>query len=76
MTGDRDGYRSNPYRPNEQHGCCEACVFGRGEHAPWCYPITDELLEDLGRVPEGLEVAGRSERLRITYFRRKTDSLN
>ena len=32
---DRDGNRSNPYKPNPQQ-CCEACVFGRGEHAEWC----------------------------------------
>ena len=24
---------SRPYRPEQ---CCEACVFGRGEHAEWC----------------------------------------
>ncbi len=27
--------RSMPYRPDKDH-CCEACVFGRGEHAEWC----------------------------------------
>jgi hypothetical protein len=35
MTGDRDGNRSNPYRPNPEH-CCEACVFGKGPHSVWC----------------------------------------
>jgi len=35
MTGDRDGSRSNPYQPNPDQ-CCEACVFGTGEHAKWC----------------------------------------
>lgn len=25
--------QSRPYRPEK---CCEACVFGRGEHAEWC----------------------------------------
>jgi hypothetical protein len=24
---------SRPYQPD---ACCEACVFGRGEHAEWC----------------------------------------
>jgi len=23
--------------------CCEACVFGRGEHAPWCGKNAEEL---------------------------------
>lgn len=23
------------YRPDPEY-CCEACVFGRGEHAIWC----------------------------------------
>lgn len=32
---DRDGNRSNPYKPNPEM-CCEACIFGSGEHAPWC----------------------------------------
>jgi hypothetical protein len=32
---DRDGPRSNPYHPNPEQ-CCEACVFGAGEHAEWC----------------------------------------
>lgn len=22
--------------PRDTRGCCEACVFGRGEHANWC----------------------------------------
>lgn len=32
---DRDGNRSNPYRPDPAK-CCERCAFGRGEHASWC----------------------------------------
>lgn len=24
------------YKPDLEHACCEACVFGRGLHAPWC----------------------------------------
>jgi hypothetical protein len=32
---DRDGPRSNPYHPDPEK-CCEACVFGSGEHARWC----------------------------------------
>jgi len=32
---DKDGNRSNPYHPDPDQ-CCEACVFGRGEHAAWC----------------------------------------
>jgi len=32
---DRDGNRSNPYKPDPEK-CCEACVFDRGEHAPYC----------------------------------------
>jgi hypothetical protein len=35
MNGDRDGNRSNPYSPNPQM-CCEACIFGSGEHAWFC----------------------------------------
>jgi len=35
MSCDRDGNRSNPYKP-EPHACCEACCFARGEHASWC----------------------------------------
>lgn len=27
--------QSRPYRPDPQQ-CCEACAFGRGEHAEWC----------------------------------------
>ena len=34
-VSDRDGPRSNPYHPDPVH-CCEACVFGSGEHAAWC----------------------------------------
>ena len=34
MIGDRDGNKSNPYRPGPL--CCEACCFSRGEHADWC----------------------------------------
>lgn len=26
---------SRPYRPSPKM-CCEACVFGRGPHSPWC----------------------------------------
>lgn len=35
MSADRDGNRSNPYRPDPAQ-CCEACVFGKGQHAFWC----------------------------------------
>ncbi len=38
MTTDRDGNRSNPYHPNPEK-CCEACIFGSGEHAPFCPAI-------------------------------------
>ncbi len=27
---------SRRYNPSPEH-CCEACVFGRGEHADWCW---------------------------------------
>ena len=27
---------SRPYKPGAK--CCERCVFGRGEHAEWCWP--------------------------------------
>jgi hypothetical protein len=27
---------SRPYRPDPEK-CCEACAFGRGPHAAWCY---------------------------------------
>ena len=27
--------QSRPYKPNPAR-CCEACAFGRGEHALWC----------------------------------------
>ncbi len=37
--------QSRPYKPNPQL-CCEACAFGRGEHAEWCWVCIDhELLE-------------------------------
>jgi hypothetical protein len=26
---------SRPYAPDPER-CCQACVFGRGEHAEWC----------------------------------------
>jgi hypothetical protein len=26
---------SRPYKPDPAR-CCEACAFGRGEHAEWC----------------------------------------
>jgi hypothetical protein len=45
---DRDGPRSNPYKPNPAK-CCEACVFGRGEHADWCATRT------MARRQPGLE---------------------
>ncbi len=32
---DRDGNRSNPYKPNPEK-CCEACVFKKGSHEAWC----------------------------------------
>jgi hypothetical protein len=35
MTTDRDGNRSNPYKPNPKYAC-ECCIFGTGEHADWC----------------------------------------
>jgi hypothetical protein len=27
--------QSRPYQPDPKQ-CCEACVFGRGQHAEWC----------------------------------------
>ena len=30
-----DNITSRAYRPNKDV-CCEACVFGRGEHSDWC----------------------------------------
>ena len=35
MKTDKDGPRSNPYRPDPAK-CCEACVFGGKLHALWC----------------------------------------
>lgn len=29
------GLTSRPYQPVSEK-CCDACVFGSGEHAPWC----------------------------------------
>lgn len=29
------GLTSRPYHPDPAK-CCEACAFGRGEHAAWC----------------------------------------
>jgi len=44
MTTDRDGDRSNPYRPDPERGCCPACVFGHGQlHAKWC-PVYKNML--------------------------------
>jgi hypothetical protein len=48
LTRERDG---NPvigvrqYRVNPEH-CCEACVFGRGEHSGWCKPAPVECLSE------------------------------
>jgi hypothetical protein len=41
---------SRPYEPNPEH-CCEACVFGRGDHAEWCETGRDEV-----RRPEETEL--------------------
>ena len=44
---------SRQYKPNPAK-CCEACVFGRGEHAAWCtvqvdlpWDISVEKLDEL-----------------------------
>jgi len=50
---------SRVYQPNAAM-CCEACVFGSGEHAEWCdtpHWITDSTLvamsdKDLARLQE------------------------
>jgi hypothetical protein len=44
MTGDKDGPRSNPYRPASA-SCCEKCVFGTGEHPWWCAESWVDLLD-------------------------------
>jgi hypothetical protein len=31
---------SRPFRPSPEK-CCEACVFGKGEHADWCLKRPD-----------------------------------
>jgi len=31
-----DTLQSRPYQPDPENGCCEACVFGSGEHAEYC----------------------------------------
>lgn len=68
MSADRDGNRSNPYKPDPAH-CCEACVFGRGKHAPWCFAMTEEQLED-GQAPStGAERTGWDPYLRAARFR-------
>ncbi len=53
---------SRPFRPDPQQ-CCEACVFGKGEHSEFCErvpvvtifyrpsPDMDAWIEALGRVP-------------------------
>lgn len=33
---------SLPYRPTTAK-CCDACVFGRGQHAIWCSVVLDRL---------------------------------
>lgn len=30
-----DLLQSRPFRPDASK-CCEACIFGSGEHADWC----------------------------------------
>jgi hypothetical protein len=35
MISDKDGNRSNPYRPDPAK-CCEACIFSGCDHAEWC----------------------------------------
>lgn len=38
--------QSRPYQPDESQ-CCEACVFGRGEHAEWCFlPLAGGIPSD------------------------------
>jgi hypothetical protein len=52
MTTDRDGNRSNPYHPDPAH-CCEACVFGTGEHAAFC----SQSVADSQAIIAALELA-------------------
>ncbi len=48
--------RSRPYQPNPAK-CCEACCFGRGEHAQWCAPHDHrKVYRGLGVDTEGYQV--------------------
>lgn len=54
---------SRPYKPDPA-ACCEACVFGRGEHAEWCRErIRMELrrLFPCGLPPFDLDPSGEAQ---------------
>jgi hypothetical protein len=60
-----------PAEPNPEM-CCEACVFGSGKHARWCFVFTDEFVEDLkkeGFNDSRLVKTGRDEHIKAMYFR-------
>lgn len=42
---------SRPYKPDAAR-CCEACVFGRGEHAAWCEREPVRRFIENGRVAQ------------------------
>jgi hypothetical protein len=44
------GITSRPFRPDGEQ-CCEACVFGRGEHAASCEAYSVDWA-DLDRVTQ------------------------
>lgn len=59
---DRDGNRSNPYRPDPEK-CCEACVFGRGQHSDWCPKHVDAQIGEQLLSLSPLDVVQLSESL-------------
>jgi hypothetical protein len=48
--------------------CCEACVFGSGEHAEWCVALTDEFVQDCV-VSDQFVRTGRDEFFRAGIYR-------
>ena len=40
--GDKHMIHTDIYKPNPEKAC-EACCFGRGEHAAWCEAELDEM---------------------------------
>jgi len=49
--------------PRSTGGCCEACVYGRGEHAAWCEKYVGHV-RPRGLVDQGPPVREKTADLR------------